>query len=211
MTGTDFRRLSTVPGTCLSEDGYVAGTVRVPLPFGPASTSDGRMVSEAVDRLTAAGWDAKRFRARGDYDAFTATRDGVAVRLSARDATSFVLDVGRAQPSWVWPLAVTGFLVALITTLLALRQLDAHTRRRARVRAVTVSLLGAAAVLILPALAVGGLAANHAAISGGDPWAPPWLGFTMVGLPHGVAGRAAHGHRDPHRHRTTDANAGDRL
>jgi len=162
-------------------DGYVAGTVRVPLPFGPASTADGRMVSEAVDRLRAAGWDAKRFRARGDYDAFTATRDGVAVRLSARDATSFVINVGRAQPSWVWPLAVAGFLVALITTLLALRQLDAHTRGRARVQAA-VSLLGTAAVLILPALAVGGLVTSHAAITGGDPWAPPWLGFTMVGL-----------------------------
>ncbi|MFV2083263.1 hypothetical protein [Micromonospora sp. LOL_021] len=163
-------------------DGYVAGTVRVPLPFGPASTADGRLVSEAVDRLTAAGWDAERFRARGDYDAFTATRDGVAVRLAARDATSSVLDVGRTQPLWVWPLAVTGFLVALITTLLALRQLDAHTRGRARVRAVIGSLLGASAVLILPALGMGGLAASHAAISGGDPWAPPWLGFTMVGL-----------------------------
>ncbi|MFV2009132.1 MULTISPECIES: hypothetical protein [unclassified Micromonospora] len=163
-------------------DGYVAGTVRVPLPFGPASTSDGRLVSEAVDRLTAAGWDAERFRARGDYDAFTATRDGVAVRLSARDATSFVIDVGRARPWWVWPLAVTGFLVALITTLLALRQLDAHTSGRAWVRVVAVSLLGAAAVLSLPALAVGGLATSHAAITGGDPWAPPWLGFTMVGL-----------------------------
>ncbi|MFY1637457.1 hypothetical protein ACN27F_30005 [Solwaraspora sp. WMMB335] len=163
-------------------DGYVAGTVTVPLPFGPASTSDGRMVGEAVDRLTAAGWDAERFRASGDYDAFTATRDGVAVRLSARDATRFVIDVGRAQPSWVWPLAVTGFLVALITTLFALRQLDAQTRGRARVRVVTISLLGAAAVLSLPALAVGGLATSHAAITGGDPWAPPWLGFTMVGL-----------------------------
>ncbi|WBB95038.1 hypothetical protein O7543_00790 [Solwaraspora sp. WMMA2080] len=163
-------------------DGYVAGTVRVPLPFGPASTSDGRLVGEAVDRLTAAGWDAERFRASGDYDAFTATRDGVAVRLSARDATRFVIDVGRARPWWVWPLAVTGFLVALITTLLALRQLDAHTSGRAWVRVVAVSLLGAAAVLILPALAVGGLATSHAAITGGDPWAPPWLGFTMVGL-----------------------------
>ncbi|MFY1651130.1 hypothetical protein ACN27J_09565 [Solwaraspora sp. WMMB762] len=154
----------------------------MPLPFGPASTSDGRMVGEAVDRLTAAGWDAERFRARGDYDAFTATRDGVAVRLFARDATSFVIDVGRARPSWVWPLAVTGFLVALITSLLTLRQLDAHTRGRAWIRAVTGSLLGASAVLILPALAVGGLATSHAAITGGDPWAPPWLGFTMVGL-----------------------------
>ncbi|MFV2127520.1 hypothetical protein ACFHWS_23730 [Micromonospora sp. LOL_013] len=139
-------------------------------------------VSEAVDRLTAAGWDAERFRANGDYDAFTATRDGVAVRLSARDATRFVIDVGRARPWWVWPLAVAGFLVALITTLLALRQLDAHTSGRAWVRVVAVSLPGAAAVLGLPALAVGGLAASHAAITGGDPWAPPWLGFTMVGL-----------------------------
>lgn len=163
-------------------DGYVAGTVTVPLPFGPASTSDGRMVSEAVDRLRAAGWDAELFRARGGYDAFTATRDGVAVRMSARDAASFVIDVGRAQPSWVWPLAVAGSLVALITTLLALRQVDAHTRGSVWVRAVTVSLLGAAAVLVMPALAVGGLAASHTAISGGDPWAPPWLGFTMVGL-----------------------------
>ncbi|MFV2099321.1 hypothetical protein ACFHW1_28260 [Micromonospora sp. LOL_014] len=168
--------------TLVGGDGYTAGTVTIPLPFGPASTPNDQTISDGADRLTAAGWSVTNFRARGGYDAFTANRDDVAVRLSARDSTTFAMEVGRSQPALVWPLMIAGFAIASTTTFLALRRFDSYTKERTTVRILTFSLLGSAAVLLVPVLAVGALAAGYAFFTGSNPWAPPWLGFTMVGL-----------------------------
>jgi hypothetical protein len=163
-------------------DGYAAGTVDVPLSFGPASAQAGSEVALATEALTASGWSVREFRARGGYESFTAARDGVALRVQALDRSTFMLQVGRAGQIWTPVLAAVGAVLGAMAGWFWSRWLMSRTTGRGAARGAVIVLTLVGMALVTPALLLGALAVVYAAVTDSDPWAPAWIGFTAVGL-----------------------------
>ncbi|MFI5910668.1 hypothetical protein [Dactylosporangium sp. NPDC051541] len=87
---------------------YAAGAVWLTTPAGDDSASTVRTIGDA---LSAQGWHVTDDPGTGQVSAFQ--KQWTLRVYSLGDGTSIVLELARAQPGRVWPLAVLGYLAGL--------------------------------------------------------------------------------------------------